>query len=547
MSARPILILLLITAVYAVQAQRTTPGRDTVLKGSTIEVIQSYKPQVKQAPKPEYIPQLPPADTAHPTFSYDVPQQSLYYTYSSMPLRPLALGRETVKLPFQNYVKIGGGNLSTLYFDAGIGGIHGKGFESNIHLHHISQQGDIKHQQSSLSGLEAEGTIHSKSTDWRISLAGARNQYNYYGYNHALYIFPDDSVQQTFMLIRAGIDVKNGAASKSKLIYNPSIKAGIYNAAFGTSETSANLSLPFEYHFDNAVQALLTASADYAHLETRDTGRDNTLAGVTPGIRIRLGEFTGTALVGFAFGTNSAQYILPDIKLSYKIPGSQTTFIAGMQYSVRQNTYEQLTTENTYIINTYTILQTRRDEYYAGMQARAGAHFTFSGRISYWNFKGLPTYLNDSGVAGDGRRQFNIVYDTVDAISFQLAARYKKGNKWSAGVSAQLYNFTNGTQLYVWHEPTLRIRGDFSAKLFSKLNVSVYLSVLDGIYARDFATHNPILLDPVLDVGGNAEYQIVPRLSAFVQLNNIFNNNYQRWYGYDAYGINIYGGLRLKF
>lgn len=543
MSVRSILILFLLTATYAVQAQRTTPVRDTAMKGSTIEVIQSYKPQVKQAPKPEYIPLLPPADTSHPTFSYDVPQQTLYYTYSSMPLRPLALGKEVVKLPFQNYVKLGGGNLSTLYIDAGIGGIHGKGFESNIHLHHISQKGDIKHQQSSLSGLEAEGLVHGKSMDWQISLEGARNQYNYYGYDHGLYNYQDDSVRQAYTLIRAGIGLKNGANSKSKLIYNPRVKAGMYSAAFSTSETSANVSLPFEYHFDKTVQALLTASADYAHLETKDTGRDNSLAAVTPGIRVRLGEFTGTALVGFAFGTNSAKYILPDIALSYRIPGSQTTIIAGMQYSVQQNTYEQLTTENPYITNSYSILQTRRNEYYAGMQARVGAHFTFSGRVSYWNFSGLPTYLNDSG----DNKQFNVVYDTVDALSFQAAVRYKQGNKWSAGVSGQMYNFSNGKQLHVWHEPALRIKGDFSAKLFSKLFVGVYLSVLDGIYARDAVTHNPILLDPVLDLGANAEYQIVPRLSAFVQLNNIFNNNYQRWYRYEVYGINIYGGLRLKF
>jgi outer membrane receptor protein involved in Fe transport len=48
-------------------------------------------------------------------------------------------------------------------------------------------------------------------------------------------------------------------------------------------------------------------------------------------------------------------------------------------------------------------------------------------------------------------------------------------------------------------------------------------------------------------VGGNAEYQIVPRLSVFVQLNNLLNNKYQRWQYYEAYGLNIYGGLRLKF
>ncbi len=542
MGVRLIFIFILLSAFHAAVAQRTTPVRDTVMKGSTIEVIQSYKPQIKQAPKPEWIPQLPPTDTTHPAFSYDVPQQTLYYTYSSTSLKPLALGREKPKLPFPNYVKLGGGNLSTLYLDAGIGGISGKAFESNIHLHHISQKGDIEHQQTSLSGLEAEGTIHGVKTDWQVSLSGARNQYNYYGYNHLLYNFTNDSVQQAYTSVKAGIAVKNGANNQSKLTYNPGIYGGVYSAAFSTSETSAGLSLPFEYKFDNTVQAIATIKADYAHLKTLDTGKDNTLAAIVPGIRINIGNFTGTALVGFAVGINNGQYILPDIKFSYRLPRSQATFIAGMQYSVRRNTYEELTTENPYIANSYTLLQTRRDEYYAGMQGKAGAHFSFSGRVSFWNFKGLPTYLNNFG----DNKQFGIVYDTVDAIAFQLSARYVQGNKWSAGISGQLYNFTNGKQPYVWHEPALRIKGDFNATLFSKLNVGVYISVLDGIYAKDIS-NNAVALDPVLDMGGNAEYQIVKRLSAFVQLSNILNNNYRRWYGYDAYGINIYGGLRLKF
>src|SRR5687767_11140867 len=94
--------------------------KDSVLKDQTIEVIQSYKPQVKQASKPQFTPDLPPRDTVTPYFQYDVPQQVLSYSYTPPALRPLALGKDTASLPYPNYVKLGGGNLSTIYFDAGI-------------------------------------------------------------------------------------------------------------------------------------------------------------------------------------------------------------------------------------------------------------------------------------------------------------------------------------------------------------------------------------------------------------------------------------------
>ena len=65
-------------------AQQRTGG-DTTLKGTTIEVIQSYKPEVKQLPKPQFTAELPPRDTSRPQFRYEVPQQTLNYTYSALP------------------------------------------------------------------------------------------------------------------------------------------------------------------------------------------------------------------------------------------------------------------------------------------------------------------------------------------------------------------------------------------------------------------------------------------------------------------------------
>ena len=54
-------------------------------------------------------------------------------------------------------------------------------------------------------------------------------------------------------------------------------------------------------------------------------------------------------------------------------------------------------------------------------------------------------------------------------------------------------------------------------------------------------------LNTNLDLGTGAEYLIIPRLTAFLNANNILNNRYERWNNYQAYGFNIFGGARLKF
>jgi hypothetical protein len=541
MSVKPFLIWILLAAANSALAQHAS---DTGLKGSTIEVLQSYKPQVKQVPKPEWTPQLPPPDTTHPDFSYEVPQQTLYYTYSSLPLRPLALGLDSSRFPFRNYVKAGGGNLSTIFIDAGIGSFSGQNYETALHLHHLSQRGsDIQYQQSSQSGAEADGVLHRKKSDIHAGLMYERNQYNYYGYDHSISL-PDDSVYQVYNTIRLGIDLKNRTDSSGLLSYHPAMNFSLYNAKFNSLETTFGFNAPLSYRFDSTLTAEVAILGAVTSYKNDAGSTSNNFIEALPGLTLNGGKLTGHALLGLAIGKGGSFYLLPDIFAAYPLGKLKMNVTAGWRASLRQNTYEQMTTANPYLSPAYQVEQTRKDEVFAGLQASRGSHLDFSARVSWWGYKNLPSYLNDMG----DQKQFYISYLNVNAASLQATARYHVANMWSLGITADFYNFYGKTQakVYVWGEPNMKIKGDFTLTPIPKLMVTAYLALLGGIYEKD-NQGNVVKLDMIADIGGNAEYQIVPRLSAFVQVNNILNNKYQRWYQYEVYGLNIYGGIRLKF
>lgn len=544
MRVQYLFLLLMTGAATAASGQVHVPGKDTVMKGATIEVIQAYKPQVKQAPKPEWVPQLPPPDTTHKAVNYDdVPQQSLYYTYTSMPLHPLALGKEEEKRPFPNYVKLGAGNLNTIYIDAGIGGIYGKDYETAIHLHSLSQKGNIINQQTAQDGIEAGGTLHKKTSDWHAAIMGEQNKFFDYGYNHGLYKYSSDTVKQVYRSLHAIIDVQNKGDSNTAFTWHPAINASGYGAFHNISETSLAFGLPFAYKIENNLQAQLAVSGAITNLKADTVNTSNNYVEVMGGFGFKNSVFTGHALLGFAAGKYNKNYLLPDVLASYTIPDAQCSIFAGVQSTFRQNTYEQLTTENPYLYNMYPVIQSSKGEYFAGVQGGVGDHFTYSARVSYWVYKNLPTFVNNFG----DQKQFFVVYDSnLNALSFQLGARYKEANKWSAGITADFYHFSNGSLPYVWGMPATKIKADFVIMPITKLTFTAYLLIEGGIYAQDSYTHI-IKLNSFADIGGSGEYQIIPRLSVFLQLNNILNNQYQRWLGYQAYGLNIYGGLRLKF
>jgi hypothetical protein len=525
-------------------ARNATSPKDTLLKGATIEIIQSYKPEVRQTPKPEMTATLPPADTARPQFNYTVPPQSLYYTYNSMPLRPLALGQDSSAIPFANYVKVGGGNLSTLYFDVGIGSLKGENYESAIHLHHLSQTGDYSDQKISLSGLEAEGTLHKNDHAWHASLDGLRNEYHYYGYDHTLYKYSVDSTKQVYTGIRLNIDMKNETEGFKRIDYHPSVNASLYNDKFDASERSAGFNLPLSYSIDTSLQLQLAFKGEFTKLTLQTTDATNNIFLITPGIHMHKGAIDAHASVSPAFG-NVGAYILPDIGATIKLKNGKYNFIAGWYGSLRQNTYEQLSTRNPYMYNAFLVRQTHTTEVYGGVNGAIGNHISFNVRISWWEFHNLPLFINDTSTADE--KNFLVVYDDqLNAVSLQGAIRYQIANTLSVGFTASTYNYSNNTFRHVWHEPAVNMKADLTIRPVKDLVVTGYMSVIDEIWAVE-KNNQSVKLSGAFEIGGSAEYSFIPRLSAFLQVNNLLNNKYERWYGYKSFGLNVFGGVRLKF
>ena len=49
------------------------------------------------------------------------------------------------------------------------------------------------------------------------------------------------------------------------------------------------------------------------------------------------------------------------------------------------------------------------------------------------------------------------------------------------------------------------------------------------------------------DISVGAEFKVNNRFSAWIDINNIANQKYQRWHAYEVYGLNVLGGIRVSF
>ncbi len=537
-------ILIAATALSTTGAFAQQSGKDSIMKGSTIEVMQKYKPRVRKTQKPEWMPQLPPKDTVIPSLNYEVPQQTLYYSFTSGQLQPLALGMDSVVEPYRNYIKAGLGNISTLYFDAGIGALRGAKYETDFHIHHLSQNSSSNFRQVIMSGIEGEGKFDlSGGKKLHATAVFERNQFSM---NDNFENSIPNKPSFTYSTIGASADMATKFTLSGKEINTHPL---IELSSSGNSNlrgTDFTIFAPFTHNFsDNiefGVDALVSTEMYSSSLAGGFSSKANSLLSLTPGMKYVQGDITATGKLSLATAYNGNSYILPQVGINYNLKDPELRLIAGWSSSIDQNKYCSIHEFNPYVGDAYSVIQNRKDELYAGVAGHYQSHITYGVNLKYSSNSALPVYAYSMMF----QPHYLMVADKVSYFGLNIQGRYNNSDKWSGGFNMQFNQFYKGTYSNPFGLPMVDLKGDVTVKVLPELVVSGYINMLGGLHSLN-ENGTDISLPVIFEPGVYAEYSFAKRFGAFLQCNNLLNSKYQRWYGYTSYGINIYGGVRLKF
>lgn len=540
------ILLMGLLPALSVSAQRKVV-RDSTIQDQTIQITQIYKPEIARPQKPELTPVLPRVDTTKPVFQYVVPQQTLSYTYHSVPIRPLALGRQQTEASFPNYIKAGLGNLSSIYVDAGIGGLTGTHYESDFHFSHLSQKGKLMNQQSSSTALDASGKYFTDNYSLGAALHIFHRGNTFYGYDTMLYDYGKNNLKQAFTGGRLTLSGTNLHQNKWNIWYYPEITFGIYSDLFSGRERSLAFNIPAKLVLDEQSSFTLGISGNLVQFKSSLSTNGNNLFQINPAFDLQLKRTRIHVGISPAFGRDDITYFLPDLNLESHLLDNHLTFVLGWKGKIVQNTFEELSTKNPFMDNIYIQKQTKADQVFGGIESAVGDHFSFGATLSWRQWKNLAMFINDYLENPDGKR-FQVVYDSkVQALSLDAFASYQVGQTIRLSAGGSWYNFYQTTTYdKVWQEPMLRLNGTVEVHPLKKLYARAALDFWDGMYAFQ-QNGKADKLPAFLDLGLSGEYNFIPRFSLFLQLNNILNSRYQRWNQYDNYGFNIIGGFRFKF
>ncbi|MBC7650228.1 MAG: hypothetical protein H7101_00605, partial [Deinococcales bacterium] len=162
------------------------------------------------------------------------------------------------------------------------------------------------------------------------------------------------------------------------------------------------------------------------------------------------------------------------------------------------------------------------------------------------NMDNAILFVNDSTI--NKIQEFKVVYEPLlKAIRLHGEIAYTNQEKFSLIASATYTQFTKlNTYDKAYDLLPLEINATFRWKILNDLTLKSDVFFWDGSRYQ-FKNLQSGKLNPAVDANIGAEFTVQPRLNVWLQMNNVFNNKYQRWNQYEVLGFQVLAGVVYHF
>lgn len=522
--------------------------KDTT-KRQTIDITSSYKPVLRNAVKINFSATHLNADTSRPVFKYLIPKQNLFYSYQPIALKPMALERDTsLDLGLRNYLKAGFGNFSTPYVSAGFSFGDEKKSLLNLYADYISSKGKIINQDYTNLGIKATGSFFTPKNELYLGAGINQSDYYLYGYDHAIHSYARDSLRQQFQDILLNAEFRNTTPGQYGISYDPRIAISVFSNKNKATESSLIFTAPVKKQFGDAFAINIEGKADITTYNNTSQSAaikiNNTVAQVAASLVFSSPRVSING--GITPTWDNGKFVwLPNVYLQAQLKEKVLMFQAGWVGRYTKNTYRYLSSVNPYLLPVTSQLNTKEVEYYGGFKATAGKHFSFNTKAGFITFNDLPFFINDTTVNGKGFKISNEsrVYD----LRLHGDINYIDQDKFSLTGGITFNGYTGMViNNKAWNTLPMEINGSFRWWAFKQVLLKSDIYVFGGSNYLDRGNVSRSFKGGT-DLSAGVEFKVTKMFSAWLDINNLLNDKYQRWHNYEVYGLNLLGGIRLTF
>lgn len=541
-------IILVAVLVFCGAWLSVSAQRDTARK-QTIDITSSYKPVLRNPVKINFSATNLPADTTRLLAPYSVPTQTLFYTYQSTSLSPLALSQDTsMETGTRNFVKLGFGNYTTPYASAGFSFGDGKTSLVNIYADYISSKGNIENQDYARVNIKGSGSYYTTKNEVYGSVGMTQQDYYLYGYDHMLHNYSKSEVLQRLQDVTLKGGFRNKEKNESGINYNPNAEINIFSNQDRLTESSLMLEAPVEKTFNDLLSVKVAVKADITSYSSKNlpvnVDFNNNIFQISPELIYTNESLNVHAGVSPAWD-NGKLNVLPNIYGEFRLPGGSLLVQGGLVGRFIKNTYRNLSMINPYLQTITFQENTKEVELYGGIKTSLGKHFNFAAKAGYINYHDLPLYINDT--ATDYKSFLLVNESQVTDFRVHADLSYVNQDKFTitGGLTFNGYTGLNDNDK-AWGTIPLEINASLRWWAYKQVLIkSDFRAFSGGPYL--LANNEHRTLSGAGDLSAGVEFAINKNFSAWLDLNNIFNNKYERWHNYPVYGLNLLAGMIYRF
>jgi len=535
------------------------PGGGGDLEGDKVDVVKTFEAQLEETSKVDLSPQLPPIDTSTQQQIFNIPIKNFSIEYPAPRIRPLAMKKEKFTDVYNTYAKVGVGLPNTFYGEAAFNKFIEDKYEIGGQLRHHSanfSRDNIENQKFRDTEIGLGGTYYfPEGFALKGGLGFESDRIHYYGYNYDP-AAPDtmnvdsDDVKQVFNTFKGNLHLVNGVRLAGDINYDVGIDFYALNDNFSATENgyrfNANGTKWIENDHSLDVGLILDLTK---YTDTMSQTLNNFY--VQPAFNLHFDRFY--AKIGANIATNNQDFrFYPDAEVGANITGSELTVFVGATGDLQKNTFRSLSDYNPFVTSRFpgmTIQNTSYYKYYGGIKGNLKI-LEYRVEAGFKQADNLALFLLDEVEAANSlRRRFRVVYDTTNIVNVTgtIKANPLQDLEVIGTVGYNIYDTQREER--AWHLPALEINGTVYYKMLDddlRLKASVFIENGVPIPSND-PLNDRINLNSLFDLSVGAEYSLSEKFGLFLDVNNILDNERQRWQFYPTYGINVLMGVSARF
>lgn len=573
--------LLFITSLQSVLAQK----KDENIGSEVVNVVKPYTPTISDAFKVKETPALEDEENSK--------KEVIKYTIFSFPVastfvpskgKAASVDKSKEEILYKNYFTGGLGNYTTIFGELYLTENVGDNDYVAAMVKHLSSQGGIENipVKDSYLNTSLDLTYGSKTSDysWTTDLGYQIQKYHWYGlpseYGTSLTANERDAI---YNRVDGGQTYNNfylgGKISFNESIFNEvNLKYNRFWDGYATEENRfiAKPSFQFEIE-DKTIKTNIiidyvggTFDKDYASLTAINYGFAN--FGVSPSFAVRKDNWNINIGASIFYSLDTKQsdnqlFFYPQVNASLKVVDDWMIFYAGLDGGLEQNSYRDFSNVNSFLSPNLIIAPTNKQfDIYAGLKGKLSNYVSYNLKGSYVSERNKGLFLSNSYnenilVQEEFKygNSFGVVYDNIKTLGFfgELKADFSKNITF--GINGTVNSFTSDIQQEAWNLSSIQLGTNLSVNITKKWYAGADVFFVgkrkDLIQKIDLVSLLPEMkvqnLDSYLDANAHVGYKYNERFTAFLRLNNIANQAYQKWMNYPVQSFQVMLGGNYKF